>query len=263
MQWGVAPERAAPPRLGKRRAIAGARPEAKQPEESVAVRDDAVTLFVDLVSRTDDDISLPAAALAIARVAYPNLDMNYWLEEMEEIRHDAAVAVGREPSDPVEALLGVVFDDYGFDGDRENYYDPRNSFLNDVLERKKGIPITLSLIVLEAADAAGLPMAGVGFPGHFIVSHPPTGRFFDPFRKGLVIDKPGFVELLRRQGLGSSAMRDDLLQPVGRAQMLARMLNNLRRHYTAIGNDKALNSIIAMSHGLESARESSAASLVQ
>jgi regulator of sirC expression with transglutaminase-like and TPR domain len=236
---------------------------AKFSEESVAVRDDAVSLFVDLVSRADNAISLPAAALAIARIAYPNLDMNHWLAEVDEIRRDAAVAVEREPSDPVEAVLGVVFDDYGFDGDRENYYDPRNSFLNDVLERKKGIPITLSAILLEAADGAGVPMVGIGFPGHFIVSHPPTGRFFDPFRKGLVIDKPGFLELLRRQGLGATSLREDLLQPVGRAQMLARMLNNLRRHYTAIGNEKALNAIIAMSHSLESARESSSASLVQ
>lgn len=226
-------------------------------------REDAVSLFVDLVSRADEDIHLPAAALAIARIAYPGLDMDFWLEEMAELREDARVAVGRFPSDPVEAVLDVVFEDYGFDGDRENYYDPRNSFLNDVLERKRGIPITLSLVLLEAAQGAGVPMVGVGFPGHFIVSHPPTKRYFDVFRKGLVLDRSGLLELLRRQGLGADAWRDEFLEPVSRAQMLARMLNNLRRHYTQTGNDSALNAVIAMSHGLEAARESSSASLVQ
>jgi len=227
-------------------------------------RDDAVSLFVDLVSRADDDIHLPAAALAIARIAYPNLDMNIWLDEIAELKRDARTAVERYThTDPVEAVLEVVFEDHGYDGDRENYYDPRNSFLNDVLERRRGIPITLSLVVLEAAQGAGVPMVGVGFPGHFLVAHPESGRYFDVFRKGLVLDKNGMLELLRRQGLGVEAWRDEFLQPVSRSQMLARMLNNLRRHYTQTGNDAALASIVAMSHGLEAARESSAASLVQ
>ncbi len=227
-------------------------------------REDPVSLFVDLVSRADEDISLPAAALAIARIAYPGLDMNYWLEEIAELREDARLAVERFPgTDPVESVLDVVFEDHGFDGDRENYYDPRNSFLNDVLERRRGIPITLSLVVLEAAQGAGVPMVGVGFPGHFIISHPATKRYFDVFRKGLILDRSGLLELLRRQGLGSEAWRDEFLDPVSRAQMLARMLNNLRRHYTQTGNETALNAVIAMSHGLEAARETSSASFVQ
>jgi regulator of sirC expression with transglutaminase-like and TPR domain len=230
----------------------------------VVAREDSVTLFVDLVSRADEDIHLPAAALAIARIAYPGLDMDSCLAEIAELRDDARVQVQRFPqTDPVDAVLDVVFEDWGFDGDRENYYDPRNSFLNDVIERRKGIPITLSLLVLEAAQGAGVPMAGVGFPGHFIVSHPPSRRYFDVFRKGLVLDRNGLLELLRRQGLGADAWRDEFLEPVSRAQMLARMLNNLRRHYTATGNEKALSQVVAMSHGLEAARETSSASLVQ
>ena len=233
-------------------------------EVPVVSREDAVNLFVDLVSRADEDIHLPAAALAIARIAYPSLDMNYWLEEVAELRQDARLAVERfSDTDPVESVLDVVFEDRGFDGDRENYYDPRNSFLNDVLERRRGIPITLSLVVLEAAQGAGVPMVGVGFPGHFLVSHPPTKRYFDVFRKGLVLDRNGLLELLRRQGLGVDAWRDEFLDPVSRAQMLARMLNNLRRHYTQTSNQSALGAVIAMSHGLEAARESSAASFVQ
>jgi regulator of sirC expression with transglutaminase-like and TPR domain len=230
----------------------------------VSAHEDAVNLFVDLVSRADEDIHLPAAALAIARIAYPNLDMGIWLDEIAELRREARLAVQTLPqSDPVQVVLDLVFEERGFDGDRANYYDPRNSFLNDVLERRRGIPITLALVLLEAAHGAGVPLIGIGFPGHFLVCHPPTQRYLDVFRKGLVLDRAGQLELLRRQGLGPEAWRDEFLAPVTKAQMLARMLNNLRRHYAQTGNEAALAAVVAMSHGLEAARESSSASLVQ
>lgn len=226
--------------------------------------DNRVSLFVDLVSRADQDIHLPAAALAIARVAYPDLDMDCWLDEIAVLRRDARAAVERGiHHDPVDALLEFVFEEQGFDGDRVNYYDPRNSFLNDVLERRRGIPITLATVLLEAADGAGIPMAGVGFPGHFLVTHPPSSRYFDVFRRGLVLDRTGFLELLRRQGLGADAWRDEFLAPVSRQQMLARMLNNLRRHYTQTGQEAPLAMVVAMSHGLEAARETAADTHVQ
>lgn len=228
------------------------------------VPDNAVSLFVDLVSRADEDIHLSAASLAIARIAYPDLEMARSLETVEELRRDARAAMERQPkADPVAVLGEVVFEAYGFSGDRDNYYDPRNSFLSDVLERRKGIPITLAVVMIEAAQGAGVPLVGVGFPGHFLVAHSPTGRVLDVFRRGLVLQRSGLLELLRRQGLGPEAWRDEFLAPVGRAQMLSRMLNNLRRHYTQIHNEDALAAVVAMSHGLEVARESGAASLVQ
>ncbi|HEY2775180.1 MAG TPA: transglutaminase-like domain-containing protein [Candidatus Binatia bacterium] len=230
----------------------------------MSAHQDTVNLFVDLVSRADEDIHLPAAALAIARIAYPTLDMDLWLDELTALRHEArAAADAYTGSDPLEPVLDVVFEERGFDGDRENYYDPRNSFLSDVIERRRGIPITLAMVLLEAARGAGVRVVGIGFPGHFLVCHPQSQRYLDVFRKGLVLDRPGLLELLRRQGLGPDAWRDEFLAPVGRSQMLARMLNNLRRHYTQTGNEGALATVIAMSHGLELAREHSSAALVQ
>lgn len=226
--------------------------------------DDSVSLFVDLVSRADEDIRLPAAALAIARVAYPDLDMPRWLDVVDELRRSAAAAVRRRRGDdPVEVLGEVLFDEWGFAGDRESYYDPRNNFLNDVLERRRGIPITLAVVMLEAAGAAGVPMVGVGFPGHFLVCHPPSGRYLDVYRRGLVLNRSALLELLRRQGIGPDGWRDEFLAPVTRTQMLGRMLNNLRRHYTQTRNEAALGTVIAMSHELEAARERGSASLVQ
>lgn len=230
----------------------------------MAAREDVVSLFADLVSRADEDIHLPAAALAIARIPYPGLDLGYWMDEVSELRRDAVLAVDRyQRADPLEVIIDLVFEQYGFDGDRENYYDPRNSFLNDVLERRRGIPISLALVFLEAARAASVPVAGVGFPGHFLVCHLPTRRYIDVFRQGLILDRPGFLELLRRQGLGPEAWREEFLQPVSRSQMLARMLNNLRRHYSQEADQGALATVTAMSHALETAKESGVAAMVQ
>lgn len=223
-----------------------------------------MNLFTDLVCRADSDISLPAAALAVARIAYPDLDLDRWLDEMEALKDDARAAVSRgDGRDSVADLFRVLFDEHGFDGDRANYYDPRNSFLNDVLERRKGIPITLAIVTLEAAHAAGVPLVGVGFPGHFIVGHPPSGRYLDVYRRGIPLTHKGLLELLRRQGIGPEGWRDDFLAPVTKGQILARMLNNLRRHYSQTGEGAALETVVAMSHGLEAARERGATSLVQ
>ncbi|HYC01084.1 MAG TPA: transglutaminase-like domain-containing protein [Candidatus Limnocylindrales bacterium] len=225
---------------------------------------DATTLFADLVSRADSDIHLPAAALAIARIQYPHLDMDAYLGEVAELARSAARAVATaDESDPLIPLHELLFEEYGFDGDRKSYYDPRNSFLNDVLERRRGIPITLSVLYLEAGRAAGIELEGVGFPGHFIVYHSTTGRYVDVYNQGRFLDRVAFMDLLRRQGIAPEAWRDDFLVPVSHTQMLSRMLNNLRRHYTQEGNQRALLTVAEMTHVLEAAREQGRGSMVQ
>ncbi|MBI5504305.1 MAG: hypothetical protein HY899_05865 [Deltaproteobacteria bacterium] len=220
-------------------------------------------MFSDLVSRADADINLPAAALAIARLRYPDLDVGMYLDEMAEIGRDAHMMVSRySESDPLAVLNVLLFEEQGFDGDRENYYDPRNSLLNDVLDRRRGIPITLALVYIEAGRAAGVEIRGVGFPGHFLVCHPVTGRYVDVFNQGRLLDRVAFLDLLRRQGVGPEGWRDDFLQPVGNAQMLARMLNNLRRHYAQQADQPALEILGSMSQALQFAREPGIVSMI-
>src|SRR2546426_2959641 len=138
--------------------------------------------------RTD----LARAALAIARIAYPDLDPAPSLRQLDDLA--AAVRPRLYPQASPEAavteLAGYLFGECGFRGNQEDYYDPRNSFLNDVLERRTGLPITLALVFMEAGARLGLSITGVGFPGHFLVRVEGDAGpvVLDPFFDGCVLD---------------------------------------------------------------------------
>ena len=182
--------------------------------------------------RTD----LARAALAIARIAYPDLDPAPYLRQLDDLA--AAVRPRLYPQASPEAavaeLAGYLFDECGFRGNQEEYYDPRNSYLNDVLERRTGIPITLSLVLIETGVRLGLGIEGVGFPGHFLVrvagSRGPL--LLDPFYGGRPI---GERELLARYrtfvGSDAPALPPDALATTGTPAILTRMLRNLLRAY--------------------------------
>ena len=210
-----------------------------------------VGLFADLVSRDDGDISLPAAALAVARAQYPHLDVAAHLAILDSMRSQAAARVAGTPdAGAVAALNAVVFDELGFSGNRTDYYDPRNSYLNEVLERRLGIPITLALIYMELGRAAGLELEGVGFPGHFLVRNRASGELLDVFQSGRIVEPAECHRLLERQRMAAS-WRDDFLEGVSSRQMLTRMLNNLRRHYAEIEDRERLSVFHAMAAVLE------------
>lgn len=190
----------------------------------------------------DEDIPLVWAALVIARDEYPDLD----LSEYEQV----AVDYGRRArqliadDDPLKAVRGLndyVFDELGFSGNQADYYDPRNSYLNEVIDRKLGIPISLGVIQLDIAQRLGLPLKGISFPGHFLVSLPVDGGLLvlDPYSKGRSLDAN---ELKRRAQphVGNHELRDDqlstLLSPASNRAILTRMLRNLKALYTE-GND--------------------------
>jgi len=182
--------------------------------------------------RTD----LARAALAIARIAYPDLDPAPSLRQLDDLA--AAVRPRLYPQASPEAavteLAGYLFGECGFRGNQEDYYDPRNSYLNDVLERRTGIPITLSVVLIETGARLGLGIEGVGFPGHFLVrvagSRGPL--LLDPFFGGRPI---GERELLARYRafLGSDvpALPPDALAITGTLAILTRVLRNLLRTY--------------------------------
>src|SRR6185503_897384 len=191
--------------------------------------------FATLVS-AGERMDLARGALEIARIGYPALDPAPSLRQLDRLAAAARrrVDVDGPPELAVAALATYLGNEAGFRGNQDDYYDPRNSFLNDVLERRTGIPISLAVVLLETASRVGLAVEGVGFPGHFLVrvqgSTAPV--FFDPFFGGRPI---GDVELLARYRALSrnetAALPSDALTPTGRPGILARMLRNLLRLY--------------------------------
>lgn len=185
---------------------------------------------------------LATAALTIARVEYPSLDSRVHLEELARMGREASERVARACGDRLDAiriLNEYLYDEQGFVGNRDRYDDPRNSFLNEVLERRTGIPITLAVVYLEVARRAGLRVAGVNFPGHFLLRASDSlprqeGSDFviiDPFHGGALLSEVDCRELLRQHVGDEAAFDRSLLEPATRHQIIVRMLVNLKRLY--------------------------------
>lgn len=193
-----------------------------------------------------ETINIPRAALVIARsVAYPDLQISAYLAILDDLTRDAgkyiaSVATAREKS---EKLAEFLFVQEGFRGNRENYEDPRNSFLNEMLERRLGIPISLSILYAEIAGRLGLNASGVGLPGHFIVRLDDDGEkwYLDPFNGGRPLSASGCALLVRNSTGYKGPMNPDWLEPSAAEDILTRVLNNLRVIYVERQNwDKAL-----------------------
>jgi len=197
--------------------------------------------FLAAVNATDE--SPARAALVAARVAYPKLDPTAWLAELD-VYGDAArqhleLGVGGNP--PTRTRLRVVseffFGQLGFVGNRERYEDPRNSFLNDVIARRTGIPITLAIVFMEIAARAGLTIDGVNFPGHFLMRCPepdrpePTALIVDPFNGGAVLSDADCLRLLKTHAGAEAMLEPGMLQPAGKQAILLRVLLNLKRAF--------------------------------
>lgn len=186
---------------------------------------------------------LAPAALAIARVEYPSLDAAGYLRAIDQLGEGAAERVqraGAHGQDAIHVLNEFLYDDQRFTGNRDQYDDPRNSFLNEVLDRRTGIPISLAVVYLETARRAGVRMVGVNFPGHFLLRAdddrlPPLfgSRFVivDPFHGGALLSELDCRELLRQHVGDEAAFDRDLLAPASRRDIVVRMLVNLKRLY--------------------------------
>lgn len=185
--------------------------------------------------------SLAQAALAIAGVEYPAVDPSPYLQRLERMGEAAAGRLQRRDGAGQHVLVATLnaylYEELGFSGNRERYDDPRNSFLNEVLDRRLGIPISLAVIYLEIGRRAGLRLEGVNFPGHFLVRVPglPGGAeedlIVDPFHAGALLSEVDCRHLLR-QHLGEEAAFDHgLLATATRQHIVVRMLVNLKRLY--------------------------------
>ena len=199
--------------------------------------------FAEMLSREDGKIELASACLQIAEDAYPGLDVDGYVGEIERFakRLRARLAPDAASEDRVIALNEFLFDDLGFSGNVDNYYDPRNSYLNEVLDRRTGIPITLSVLYMEIGRRIGLPLEGVSFPGHFLVRLPLRGGtlVLDPFSGGVPQSEAELRERLKRviprDAAGGVPVADlpldQFLEPASNRQILARVLRNLKGVY--------------------------------
>ena len=190
----------------------------------------------EIASSPDEGIDLAEAALTIAAEAYRDLDIPHYLARIDGLGATLRQRLRRDISatETIIALNHYLFDELGFSGNAADYYDPRNSYLNDVLERRLGIPITLSILYIEIGQRVGLALRGVSFPGHFLVKC--TLRdgavVLDPYSRGASLGIDDLRERIRTiQGGAAEASDDDLrrmLAAAGKKEILARVLRNLK-----------------------------------
>ncbi len=190
--------------------------------------------FVELASRRDEEVDPATAALLIASTEYHELDISRQLEVLDSLSAGAArrLTPDREPLHQLNTLSEHLFDDMGFRGNTEGYYDPRNSFLNEVLSRRLGIPITLALVFIEVGKRLGIPLSGVGMPGHLLVTHPEVeGWYIDPFHRGVLLSEEECAERMRQATGANIAWDSRFLTPLNNRQYVARILRNLKGIY--------------------------------
>jgi len=175
-------------------------------------------------------------ALRIAQVEYPDLDLELYRARVEEFGRrgrEVATAKGRRG---IEQFNELFFDALGFHGNADDYYDPRNSYLNDVIDRRTGIPITLAALYCEVARRAGLKAHGVGFPGHFLAKCliGDDEILVDCFN-ARTVSREDCQDLLNSFSPGGGPVSEEMLGIAGPREILSRMLNNLRRIHAGRG----------------------------
>jgi regulator of sirC expression with transglutaminase-like and TPR domain len=199
---------------------------------------DVIQAFAALVRSDieDERVDLLRAALTFARIEDPQLDIEHYVRRVDGLgmRVSAKIQDPDDPQETITALNQVLFQEEVFRGNAVDYYDPRNSFLQHVLDRQLGIPISLALIYMEVARRVTFSLFGVGMPGHFLLKHYDVdGRaiLIDAFERGMVVTEEDCRKKLNSIYSGQLALQPEFLLPVTRRQMLTRMLNNLRSVY--------------------------------
>lgn len=197
---------------------------------------DPLTEFATLFEQSDRSIDLLDGAFAVARIVHPTLDPAPYRDQIDRwaVRLLGLVEGRPYPMQRVRALRQVLFEDVGLAGNRHDYYDPRNSCLNDVIDRRVGIPISLAVLTIAVAGAAGIALEGVGFPGHFLVRYVGDDESFillDPFFGSEILIEADCRERLRATYGPHVDLEPRYMQPVSERQMVTRMLLNLKNIY--------------------------------
>jgi regulator of sirC expression with transglutaminase-like and TPR domain len=189
--------------------------------------------FRDVVRRPEPDFDLGRAAFLVASVEHADLDPGRELARLDDLAHRSRAGSATDAAGAVDRLRQFLFEEQEFRGNREEYFDPRNSCLNDVLDRKLGIPITLSVLMMEVGRRVGLAINGVGLPGHFMVAAR-TGDasvLIDPFNGGAVVSREEAAAVVARALGREVELAAEHFSPVSKLQIVTRMLANLKSVY--------------------------------
>lgn len=203
----------------------------------------AFRAFAALVTGEDAAIDLALAALLIACTEYPDLDIASYMAQLDALAQQVRLRLGLPegaglPSEMnqltvIAAMNSVLFEQEHFHGNPQDYYDPDNSFLNRVLERRTGIPIALSLVYMEVGRRVGMAFDGIGLPFHFVVGYrlPQERIYIDPYEEGRIYNARECRERIRRLLGEKEKLHASWFEPISRRYLLVRMLNNLKHIY--------------------------------
>lgn len=201
--------------------------------------------LIELLARHNEDVALDIAALELATIEFPGLDVGAWSTLLDSYANELAERVS--PGDDAVAYLQAaneyLFEELGFRGNDCDYYSPSNSCLNQVLMERTGLPITLSLVYMEIGRRLERPIVGIGMPGHFLAAYDDDGHriYVDPFHQGRILQAEECLALASRITGMDLHEHWSALEPVSKRQMALRMLNNLRAAYLRRGSwEKAL-----------------------
>lgn len=187
-------------------------------------------LFDKTMDAPDHNIDLARASLLIAATEYPGLSLERELSRLDALASGVADRMTDDsPLYQMNTLSVYLFDELKFSGNHTNYHDPRNSFLNEVIRRRRGIPITLSLVYIEVGKRLGAPLLGIGMPAHFIVRHRDEPNVFaDPYHGGILLSEAECARRLTQATQGALAWDPKYLRPTSSREFIARMLRNLK-----------------------------------
>ena len=191
--------------------------------------------FEQEINKADQDINLAKAALYLSQAEYPYLDIEAYLDKLEQIAHkiEPKLPSTRYPLKVIQVINHHLYQELKFRGNNENYYDPRNSFLNHVIDRRLGIPISLAVVYLDIAKRLNFPMVGIGMPGHFIIrpDFEDAGIFVDVFNQGEILFPQDCEAKLQQLYQQPVKLKPEFLNSVSNRQILSRMLRNLKQIY--------------------------------